>query len=97
MFVMIIQLTNLFNNLSGSVPVNKSYFLLKLEILFVRNNEFSGHIPSNIGDCSNLQYLSLENNRFSGFIPRSIGNLTKLKKIYIGANGLEGKFLHLII
>ena len=60
-------------------------------------NEFSGHIPSNIGDCSNLQFLSLAYNQLSGIIPRSIGNLTKLKEIYIGTNGLEGKLLDLII
>ena len=88
-----IQLTNLINNLSGSVPDNKCYSFLKLEILFVRNNEFSGHIPSNIDDCSNLQYLALNYNRFNGPIPRSIGNLTKLKEIYLSNNYLEGKLI----
>ena len=73
------------------------YSFLKLEMLFIHNNKFSGHIPSNIDDCSNLQILGLAYNQLSGIIPRSIGNLTKLKEIYIDTNGLEGKLLHLII
>ena len=63
----------------------------------IHYNEFSGHIPLNIGDCINLQILSLSYNQLSGIIPRNIGNLTKLKEIYIGPNGLEGKLLNLII
>ncbi|XP_021298320.1 probable LRR receptor-like serine/threonine-protein kinase At3g47570 [Herrania umbratica] len=87
-----LKLIYLYNNsLSGSIPQNMCYHLVNLETFVISYNEISGHIPSKIGDCRNLQYLSLSYNRFSGFIPRSIGNSTKLKKIYVGVNDLEGE------
>ena len=76
-----------------SLGHNMCYSFLKLEMLFIHNNKFAGHIPPNIGDCSNLQILSLYSNQLSGIIPRSIGNLTKLKEIYLSNNYLEGKLI----
>ncbi|KAF3772958.1 LRR receptor-like serine/threonine-protein kinase [Nymphaea thermarum] len=46
--------------------------------LDLSSNGFSGTIPPEIGNCSNLIKLSLSNNRFSGEIPSTIGNLASL-------------------
>ncbi|EOY27942.1 Leucine-rich repeat protein kinase family protein [Theobroma cacao] len=82
----------LFNNsLSGSLPDNMCHHLSKLEVLIISLNEFSGHIPSSIGECSNLQNLSLSTNRFNGTIPRSFGNLTSLKRLSLRENDLTGE------
>ncbi|XVF23055.1 hypothetical protein REPUB_Repub13aG0004900 [Reevesia pubescens] len=79
------------NRLSGSLPDDLCHHLSKLEIFDLSLNDFSGQIPSSIGQCSNLQILSLSINQFTGLIPRSIGNLTMMKKVYLGLNNLKGE------
>ena len=41
-------------------------------------NQFSGVIPENIGNLTNLRVLLLHNNQLSGTIPESICNLENL-------------------
>ncbi|XVF20553.1 hypothetical protein REPUB_Repub12eG0010400 [Reevesia pubescens] len=79
------------NSLSGSIPDNICFHLHKLEVLDLTYNHISGHIPSNIGECSNLQNVSLYANRVTGLIPTSMGNLTRLKQLYLSFNDLEGE------
>ncbi|XVF23058.1 hypothetical protein REPUB_Repub13aG0005200 [Reevesia pubescens] len=83
-----------YNRLSGSLPDDLCHHLSKLEIFALSSNDFSGQIPSSIGQCSNLQILSLSINRFTGPIPRSIGNLTMMKKVYLGLNNLKEQTTH---
>ncbi|XP_022720377.1 probable LRR receptor-like serine/threonine-protein kinase At3g47570 isoform X2 [Durio zibethinus] len=77
--------------LSGDLPDDLCHYFPKLEVLRFDFNEFSGSVPSSLGDCTNLQNLSLSSNRFNGFIPRSIGNLTMLKEVHLGGNSLQGE------
>ncbi|XVF23059.1 hypothetical protein REPUB_Repub13aG0005300 [Reevesia pubescens] len=79
------------NRLSGSLSDDLCHHLPKLEIFALSKNDFSGQIPSSIGQCNNLQILSLSINRFTGLIPRSIGNLTMMKGLYLGLNNLKGE------
>ncbi|XVF23056.1 hypothetical protein REPUB_Repub13aG0005000 [Reevesia pubescens] len=79
------------NRLSGSLPDDLCHHLPKLEIFALSYNDFSGQIPSSIGQCSNLQILSLSINRLTGLIPRSIGNLTMMKVAFLGLNNLKGE------
>ncbi|XP_017609280.1 receptor kinase-like protein Xa21 [Gossypium arboreum] len=80
-----------YNNLSGSLPKKICHHLLNLEALYLYENEFSGQIPTSIGECKNLRQLILDTNRFNGRIPTSIGNLTALTDLYLFANDLEGE------
>ncbi|TYJ17281.1 hypothetical protein E1A91_A09G041700v1 [Gossypium mustelinum] len=80
-----------YNNLSGSLPKKICHHLLNLEALYLYENEFSGQIPTSIGECKNLRQLILDTNRFNGRIPTSIGNLTALTDLYLFANDLGGE------
>ncbi|XVF87307.1 hypothetical protein PTKIN_Ptkin18bG0109500 [Pterospermum kingtungense] len=79
------------NGLSGDLPDDLCNYFPNLEVLNLASNEFSGSLPSSLGDCTNLQNLSLSINRFSGFVPRSIGNLTRLKEANLSGNNLQGE------
>lgn len=54
----------------------------KLEILRVRSNMFSGHIPERITDLGRLHYLDIAHNNISGTIPWSLSNLKAMIAIH---------------
>ena len=56
-----------------------SFFVSAGEI-FMHGNQFSGRIPTEIGECSELKWLRLYENGFTGEVPTEIGNLMKLGK-----------------
>lgn len=41
----------------------------------LRNNTFTGTIPSEIGDMENLENINLQDNRFSGSLPTEMNRL----------------------
>nr|CAB3476162.1 unnamed protein product [Digitaria exilis] len=59
-----------YNSLSGSVPADSN-----LENLLVGNTNFSGEIPTSIGDLKSLKQLNLGASGFTGKIPSSIGSI----------------------
>ncbi|XP_027364712.1 receptor-like protein EIX1 [Abrus precatorius] len=69
------------NQLSGEIP---SWWVVKtfpiLENLRLRQNMFSGDIPTSICHLPYLQILDLADNNFSGSIPPCIGNLKGMVK-----------------
>ncbi|WOH03121.1 hypothetical protein DCAR_0522515 [Daucus carota subsp. sativus] len=71
-------------NLSGYLPeFNKTSSFRELDIAFT---EFSGTIPSSIGNLKSLNWLRLRNCYFSGSIPASIGNMTQLTALSLANN-----------
>ncbi|CAN4101973.1 unnamed protein product [Withania somnifera] len=64
-----------------------------LEYLDLSRNNFSGTIPPEIGNLTNLVYLNLDYNRISGIIPPQIGSLGKLQTLSIINNHLLAPFL----
>jgi len=62
----------------------------KTEYLDLSSNEFSGTIPSRLGDASNLVDVRLGSNEFGGQLPESLGNLQNLKILLMGNNVLTG-------
>ncbi|KAL7211337.1 hypothetical protein ACSBR2_014252 [Camellia fascicularis] len=79
-----------YNMMFGIRPEDLCVFLSKLEFLALFENEFDGQIPSNLGECRELQIISLSYNKFTGFILKAIGNLTLLQILYIGSNNFKG-------
>ncbi|GAB2266580.1 hypothetical protein Dimus_001576 [Dionaea muscipula] len=68
------------NSLSGPIP--DLHMLKFLQILDLRNNQFSGTIPASLGDISSLKELHLQNNELTGTIPSNL----------IGKHGLNFTF-----
>ncbi|XP_039157637.1 MDIS1-interacting receptor like kinase 2-like [Eucalyptus grandis] len=53
-------------------------------------NNFTGPIPSSIGNLTSLNYLNLRRNQLGGSIPPKIGNLTSLNYLNLRGNQLGG-------
>ncbi|XP_071921472.1 uncharacterized protein [Coffea arabica] len=79
------------NSLSGSLPDYMCFHLPRLRFIGLSMNKFSGQIPSNLAQCSELQALSFSFNKFTGNTPKEIGNLKKLEVIYFAMNSLTGE------
>ena len=87
------------NSLSGQLPESMAN-LVSLSMgggwmiydpgLSLSNNNFSGEIPSWIGNFENLRELDLSGNQFSGIIPEEIGNLSSLLTLKLNDNLLTG-------
>ena len=87
------------NSLSGQLPESMAN-LVSLSMgggwmiydpgLSLSNNNFSGEIPSWIGNFENLRELDLSGNQFSGIIPEEIGNLSNLLTLKLNDNLLTG-------
>ncbi|KAL3747383.1 hypothetical protein ACJRO7_016203 [Eucalyptus globulus] len=78
------------NYLSGSLPSNLCYRWPNIQILSLRQNQFSGLLPETLTRCKELIILRLSYNCFQGSIPRDIGSLQKLQKLSFAANNLTG-------
>ncbi|KAG8365614.1 hypothetical protein BUALT_Bualt18G0124300 [Buddleja alternifolia] len=78
------------NNLSGILPSDICRNIPFVEEIGLGENQFSGQLPSNLSECSQLQILDLSYNYFSGQIPGEIGQLTSLLILYLGINNLNG-------
>ncbi|OMO88221.1 hypothetical protein COLO4_20365 [Corchorus olitorius] len=75
-----------FNLLEGSIPIWPNVISLSL-----RNNLFSGPIPSNIGQgMLNVEALDLSRNFLNGSIPASINNMASLRFLDLSSNDLSG-------
>ncbi|KAL6206820.1 hypothetical protein ACLB2K_024066 [Fragaria x ananassa] len=61
-----------------------------LQVLDLTSNSFTGHIPAELGLCSQLSQLALYQNSLSGSIPPELGNLGNLQSLDLGDNFLSG-------
>ncbi|KAF3435148.1 hypothetical protein FNV43_RR22235 [Rhamnella rubrinervis] len=76
------------NHFGGSLPL----FSSNISQLSLRNNQFWGPIPWNIGEVMPfLELLDISNNSFNGSIPLSVGNLNQLEALVISNNHLTGE------
>ncbi|KAG7588356.1 Leucine-rich repeat [Arabidopsis suecica] len=58
--------------------------------LDLSSNEFSGHIPRELGDLQRIRALNLSHNSLSGIIPESFSNLTDIESLDLSFNMLHG-------
>ncbi|KAI8924856.1 hypothetical protein BC831DRAFT_463464, partial [Entophlyctis helioformis] len=63
-------------SLTGSIPDLSG--LTALQWLYLSNNQFTGSIPSTLGNLPSLTKLYLHLNQLTGTIPSSLGNLNAL-------------------
>ncbi|KAL4633928.1 hypothetical protein ACB092_04G159100 [Castanea dentata] len=62
-----------------------------LTILSLKQNQISGSIPEEIGQCKELTHLYLSGNKFSGSLPNSLSQLVNLKRLDISDNNFNGE------
>ncbi|XP_039031006.1 LRR receptor-like serine/threonine-protein kinase HSL2 [Hibiscus syriacus] len=79
------------NLLNGEIPSFLAN-LTELTYLELGHNPFkASHLPSEIGNLSNLEVLWITSSNLVGEIPVSIGNLVSLKNLDLSTNFLSGK------
>ena len=61
-----------------------------MQELSLTENQFSGALPSWLGNLTNLQGLYLSHNQFSGTLPAALGNLTNLQALWLDGNRFSG-------
>ncbi|KAJ6397332.1 hypothetical protein OIU77_018362 [Salix suchowensis] len=78
------------NKFTGHVldfqPTNEIY----LVVLDISDNQFSGILPTRMGNFSNLQAIDLSRNHFDGPLPRDLCKLDNLEYLGLSENNLSG-------
>ena len=82
------------NRLAGPVPKVTFSISFHLVTLDIRDNLFSGRIPYEVGELSNLRILLLSGNNFSGTIPKQLCWLKNLEIMDLSKNHLSGTIPH---
>ncbi|KAE8706145.1 Detected protein of unknown function [Hibiscus syriacus] len=81
------------NLLSGPIPsclIENFQGYSPVFLLNIRDNRFSGNIPSQLGPLRHLQILLLGNNLFDGLIPRQLCQLTEITILDLSNNSFSG-------
>lgn len=78
------------DTLGGNLPPALGS-LTALRILNLKNNNFTGQIPSEWYALSNLEQLILSGNNITGPLPNYLANLPRLKYVYLEDNNLSGQ------
>ncbi|KAJ7541069.1 hypothetical protein O6H91_10G044400 [Diphasiastrum complanatum] len=78
------------NGLNGSLPKQLCTDVSGIRVLNFTGNEFSGYLPAELANCTQLEYLGAAANTLTGKIPLDITNLTNLKNLCLGYNWLSG-------
>lgn len=62
----------------------------RVALISMTDNLLNGHVPSELGNLTNLQALILDYNRLSGSLPTELGSLVNMKGLYLNNNPLTG-------
>ncbi|KAM6592148.1 hypothetical protein CsatA_014753 [Cannabis sativa] len=78
------------NSWTGSIPQSVFSNLVKLQSFNLTDNNFVGHLSSNISKLSKLKHLHLQFNFLKGSIPSGIGLLHNLEVLELYRNFFSG-------
>ncbi|KAL5857019.1 hypothetical protein ACOSQ3_004477 [Xanthoceras sorbifolium] len=79
------------NSFTGPIPSSAWIdSFCSVRLLDFSYNDFSGHIPPGIGNCSKLQTFRAGFNNLSGPLPDDIYTATSLEKLSLAVNGISG-------
>ncbi|KAL3786193.1 hypothetical protein HJC23_001269 [Cyclotella cryptica] len=59
--------------------------------LFLQSNQFTGAIPTTIGELGNLYNLNISDNKIAGTVPTQIGMMSKLRDASMFQNRIGGR------
>lgn len=79
------------NMLGNVLPSNFGDALPNLQVLYLDVNKFEGHIPTSLGNASELLEVDFSFNNFTGQIPTSFGKLSSLFFLNLEQNQLEAR------
>jgi len=82
------------NQFTGSI--NDVTNMISMTHLYLSQNLFSGLIPPELSQLTNLELLSLFDNRFTGYIPLELSQLTRLETLLLDENELSGSIPDLL-
>ncbi|WRX22001.1 Leucine-rich repeat - like 10 [Theobroma cacao] len=89
-FLMTLDLS--INNLTGMLPRCLFSQSDSLKVVSLRNNQFTGAIPSTYMKSCGLRMMDLSQNQLQGRIPRSLAHCTKLEVLILGNNLINDTF-----
>ncbi len=78
------------NEFIGPIPILKILNATAITHLYFDRNNFSGVIPPQIGQLSNLMFVNLGYNELTGSIPIEFSQLKKISSLYFSGNQLSG-------
>ncbi|KAF6144618.1 hypothetical protein GIB67_006110 [Kingdonia uniflora] len=81
------------NKFSGDVGMS---FGSSVDTLRLSKNNFSGPLPSNLINMTNLRYLELHSNKITGELPDFLSQITTLEILILRDNLLTGTNLHVL-
>jgi len=79
------------NWLSGTLSSEIGQWPDSLRIINLRQNHFTGSIPTEIGLLSGVSELYLQRNDFNGTIPTEIGNMESLQRLFVSEGSVTGR------
>ncbi|KAJ6672429.1 LRR RECEPTOR-LIKE KINASE [Salix viminalis] len=78
-------------NLTGIFDAAAVCTAKSLLVLSLKENNISGVIPDEIGNCKRLSHLYVGGSRFTGDIPDTISQLRSLKRLDVSNNNFSGE------
>ena len=80
------------NALTGALPSKQLSKMKYMEYLMLGDNLFSGMIPDDIVQLTELRILDFGSNLFAGTLPKSLNQLSKIWDLNFAHNVLSGTF-----
>uniref|UniRef100_M8CFD8 Receptor kinase-like protein Xa21 n=1 Tax=Aegilops tauschii TaxID=37682 RepID=M8CFD8_AEGTA len=78
------------NTIGGYIPTELGEKLTYLARITLRNNTFTGTIPSSLANLSHLQSLDLSTNQLVGSIPPALGSIQSMRYFNLARNNISG-------
>lgn len=76
--------------MSGPIPGDELGLSTSMQYLWLYDNQFTGQIPSQVSQMTNLITFDVVGNQFTGRLPAYFADLPNLQTLYLGKNDFSG-------